>query len=85
MSSSYLEAFRRIICHNHDLLRASFRARMEEKGLVWMRRRVIPDYNKIIRCPTVGHPVELYKLPVPGCVHIHSEAGRKMIRRLCYF
>lgn len=58
---------------------------MQEKGMVWMRRHVIPNYNRIVRCPTVGHPVELFKVYMPGSVHIDSPAGQRMIRRLCYF
>lgn len=83
--NSYLDYYRRIVCHNHELLTPSFRMTMREKGMVWMRRHVIGDYHKIVRCPTVGFPVELYKVPVPGCVHIDSAAGRRMIRRQCYF
>lgn len=82
---SYLDYYRRTICHNHELLRPSYKSYMREKGMVWMVRHVISDYNKIVRCPTVGHPVALYKIKVPGAVHIDSPAGRKMIRRICYF
>ena len=82
---SYLDYYRRSVCHNHELQKPSYRALMREKGMVWMRRHVIADYHKIVRCPTVGFPVELYKMPVPGSVHIDSAKGRMMIRRQCYF
>jgi hypothetical protein len=55
-----------------------------EQGFMWVRRHD-RDFDSVLRTPTVGIYLELFMHPHLECVHIHSAAGKKMLRRLCYY
>jgi hypothetical protein len=58
---------------------------MIENGYVWIKKLDHEDFNKIIRFPTLGCIVELYKMPRAYSYHIDSIKGKKLINKLCYF
>ena len=53
-------------------------------GFVWIRR-YNPHLDSVLRTPTLGCWVELFKVEDIRCVHIDSPQAKKLINRLCYF
>ena len=58
---------------------------VKEKGFIWIRPVYERKFTQIVRDPTIGRYVELYKFEHPGCVPITSAEGQRMIHKICYF
>ena len=54
-------------------------------GYQWIKMYNDRSYETIVRNPTVGRVVEIYKLYEAGSVAIDSPKGRKLLSKLCYF
>jgi hypothetical protein len=55
-----------------------------DNGFLFIRR-LHYNYNHILRGPTNGCNVELTKIQDWGSILIDSPAGRRLIKRICYF
>ncbi len=58
---------------------------LQERGYAWIRRYDGCRFERIVRNPTVGCVVELFKQQHPGCIPLESWRAQKLIRRVCYF
>lgn len=54
-------------------------------GFAWIRRREPKHFADIVRVPTVGCYVEIYKSRYPGTIPLDSSKARAMIKKICYF
>lgn len=77
--------FRRIEAYTYEFQRSpATLAALRAAGFHWIRR--IPQkYELVTRNPTIGCYVELYTLYYPGTVHVDSQKGRALVKRLSYF
>lgn len=80
----YIDMFAKKRLLTTDLRRPEVSEWLRYNGYVWIRR-YYPPFDSIIRNPTVGGWVDVFKVWDLGCVPIDSRAGQKIIRRLCYF
>jgi hypothetical protein len=56
-----------------------------EKGYRWIRRYNEINFNNILRYPSTGCWVEIFRVHNLNCVELNSKCGRKLINKLCYF
>ena len=77
--------WRRVVLLNTELQRTRKLEEMRAQGLVWIRRSTGRSFDSLLRIPTIGCHVELLTVKGLFCVHIDSDAGKRLIRRLCYF
>ena len=54
-------------------------------GFLWVRRRNPNHFADIVRDPTVGFHVEVFKIQHPGCIPLDSPKARAMLKKICYF
>ena len=54
-------------------------------GYTHIRRVNFNKFEDILRDPTIGCVVELFRHNDVGCVSIHSIKARKLIRKISYF
>lgn len=54
-------------------------------GFKYIRQYHVKDFKKIIREPTVGCIVEIFKNKDVACAAIKSEKGQHIIKKVCYF
>lgn len=83
-SSSYLEMFSRVETWTYELQKFGVLEWYRERGFHWIRR-VPQRFERMVRNPTIGCFVELYRVEHAGCVHLDSLAAKKLVKRLCYF
>ncbi len=84
-SSEYSARFRRMECNTYALqTQPELAALLYFAGYHWIRR-IPQDYAAVLRSPTIGCRIEMYAMPYPGTVHIDSQEGKRLVKRLCYF
>ena len=54
-------------------------------GFAWICRRDPKHFADIVRVPTIGCYVEIYKSQYPGTIRLDSPKARAMLKKLCYF
>jgi hypothetical protein len=59
--------------------------KLRSMGFKWIRQHHPEDYNRVLRCPTVGCIVEVFINRDFGCVKIDSKEGKRMINKVSYF
>ncbi len=82
--SNYSDLFCMIIMTTRDLQNKKVLENVLNKGYLYVRRRNL-RYNQILRDPTIGCWVELFKQRQTDCVPIESYQGKKLIKKLTYF
>ena len=85
MEVDYSSIFQKLWFWSIDLQDRDRLADLRTRGYTWIRRDDSRRFNQVLRQPTIGCYVEVFKTQYPGCVPIQSWEGRKMIRKLCYF
>lgn len=86
MALPYLDMFAMTRMWSEDLKNPGlYDLWVKHRGFIWIRPVYDRGFANIVRNPTVGRYVELFKAQHPGCVPIDSPEGRRMIRRICYF
>ena len=60
-------------------------AKQLNEGYMWVRRRNPKHFSEIVRVPTVGCYVEIFKIQHPGCIPLDSLKARAMLKKICYF
>lgn len=84
-SSSYLDMFAMMRLESTELQNYTRYSILRERGYDWIRRYDGRRFESIVRRPTVGCIVEIFKQQYPGCVPIDSPKGQRLIHRICYF
>ncbi len=82
--SNYNDLFSMIIITTKELQDKRVLESILQKGFLYIRRRNL-KYNQILREPTIGCWVELFKVRQTDCVPIESVQGKKIIKRINYF
>jgi hypothetical protein len=84
--TSYLDMFAATRMWSEDLKNPGvYDLWVRHKGFVWIRPVYDRHFSQIVRNPTIGRNVELFKIQHLGCVPIDSPEGRKIINKICYY
>jgi hypothetical protein len=84
MSLDYGRIFGMKVIFSADLQNKDVYDRLLDDGFVWVRQRHL-QFERLVRCPTVGRWLEISRMPQVESVSIESPKGQKLINRLCYF
>ena len=84
-ASSYLDMFAMMRMESTELQDPVRYQVLRERGYCWIRRYDGRRFERIVRNPTIGCVVEIFKQQYPGCIPMDSSRAQKLIRRLCYF
>jgi hypothetical protein len=82
---NYSDVFSRKRMLNTDLKNQSIYSKLIDQGYNYICRSNCFKFDQVLRFPTVGCYVELFKYPNPGTVLINSSQGKKLINKLCYY
>ena len=85
LSSSYHDPFIMKRMLSSELNKPDVLLRYRMMGFVYIRVHHLPHFENIVRCPTVGRYVEIFKVPHLGTAHMDSKQGQKILNKLCYF
>ena len=80
---TYSELFQKKLVYSRDMRYPEVIDLLREKGFEWIRPREGRQFHEILRNPTVGVNLEIFIVQHPGCVHIDSKKGKKLIWSEC--
>ncbi len=85
LAYSYSQVFSMRRLNTSDLKNKEYLDDLILKGFIWIRQYHNRHFEDIVRNPTVGCIVEVFRVRYPNCVEINSKYGKKLINKLCYF
>jgi len=68
-----------------DLRDEAYLNMLYNSGFKYIRQYHVKDFKKIVRDPTIGCIVEIFKIKDSACAAIKSEKGKHIINKSCYF
>jgi hypothetical protein len=82
---NYSDVFSKKRMLNIDLQNKDTYNKIYNNGYHYISRFYFGKLFNVLRFPTIGFYVELFKYPQPGAIRIDSNDGKKLIKKLCYF
>ena len=82
---NYSDLFSKKRMLNIDLQNKVIYNKIYTSGYHYISRLHVSKLFNVLRFPTIGFYVELFKYPQLGTIRIDSNDGKKLIKKLCYF